>query len=129
MQTIVLTQHFHGRLTDVGPGLLDVTLRMDGGARLFSQLSFLDAQRFREEGSIDFGDGRSLQFRTLGEGHLAPAPRAGYRHGTAMREISGGGGELAGARGRVTSNFLVSADGDVTDDEVAVIFVTQEEQS
>lgn len=125
MRTIVLTQRFQGRLTDVGPGLLDAALRMDR-ARLCSQLVFLDEHRFREEGTIDFGDGQQLRFRTMGEGHLAASPDPGFRHGTAVREISGGAGRLAGARGRVTSNFLVSVDGDVTDDEVAVIFVNEE---
>ena len=125
MQTIVLTQRFTGRLVDVGPGLLDAALFRDG-ARLCSQLSFLDEHSFREEGTIDFGHGQSLRFRTLGEGHLAASPDPGFRHGTAVREITGGAGRLAGARGRVTSNFLVSAECDVTDDEVAVIFVEEE---
>ena len=129
MQTIVLVRRFQGRLTDVGPGLLDAALCSDGGARLCSQLSFLDEQHFREEGTIDFGDGHVLRFRSLSEGDLAAAPDPGCRHGTAMREITGGAGRLTGARGRVTSNFLVSADCTVTDDEVAVIFVTEEEKS
>src|SRR5688572_11845346 len=113
MRSIVYTQRLEGRLTDVGPGLLDASLRVDGGATLLSQLTFLDEHRFREEGTIDFGDGRPLAFRTLGEGHLAPSPDPRFRHGTAVRVIDGG-------RGRMTSNFLVSADGRVTDDEVAV---------
>lgn len=127
MQTIVLVQRFRGRLTDVGPGLCDAALWADG-ARLCSQLSFLDPHRFHEAGTIDFGGGQRLRFRTLGEGELAASPEPGVRHGTAVREIDGGAGRLAGARGRVTSNFLVSADGDVTDDEVAVVFVKEEDQ-
>lgn len=120
MRTIVYAQHLEGRLTDVGPGLLDASLRVDGGATLLSQLTFLDEHRFREEGTIDFGDGRPLAFTTLGEGHLGPSPDPRYRHGTAVRVIDGG-------RGRMTSNFLVAADGRVTDDEVAVVFVAEEE--
>ena len=121
MRTIVYTQHLEGQLTDVGPGLLDAALCVDGGPRLLSQLTFLDEHRFREEGTIDFGDGREHAFRTLGEGHLGPSPDPRYRHGTSMRELGGG-------RGRMTSNFLVADDGEVVDDEVAVLFVEEEER-
>jgi hypothetical protein len=126
MQTLVLVHRFRGRLTDVGPGLCDAALWADG-VRLCSQLSFLDEHRFHEAGTIDFGGGQQLRFRTLTEGELTPSPDPAVRHGTAMREIAGGAGRLTGARGRVTSNFLVSADGDVTDDEVVVVFVKEEE--
>jgi len=119
MQPLVITQRLLGRLTDVGPGLVDVTLSVDGGVRLCSQLMFLDQHRFREEGTVDLGDGRELSFRTIGEGHLGASPDPRFRHGTAARELVGG-------RGRMTSNFLVAADGSVTDDEVAVIFINEQ---
>ena len=121
MRPLVLTQRLRGRFTDVGPGLRDVALGVAGGVRLSSQLTFLDEHRFREEGTVDFGDGRELPFCTIGEGHLGASPDPRYRHGTAAREIDGG-------RGRMTSNFLVAADGSVTDDEVAVIFVNEQEE-
>ncbi len=121
MRPLVLSRRLQGRLTVVGPGLVDVALVVDGGARLSSQLTFLDEHRFREEGTVDFGDGRELPFRTIGEGHLGASPDPRYRHGTSAREIDGG-------RGRMTSNFLVAADGSVTDDEVAVIFVNEQEE-
>lgn len=120
MRPLIITQRLQGRLTDVGPGLLDVALAVDGGAWLSSQLTFLDEHRFREEGTVDFGDGRELPFRSIGEGHLGDSPDPRYRHGTAAREIDGG-------RGRMTSNFLVTATGSVTDDEVAVIFINEQE--
>jgi hypothetical protein len=121
MRTVVYTQRFHGRLTGVGPGLLDAALSDPGQARICSQLTFLDEHRFREEGTIDFGDGRVLPFRTIGEGHLGDSPDPRFRHGTAARDIDAG-------RGRMTSNFLVAADGTVTDDEVAVIFINEQEE-
>jgi len=120
MRCTVRTQRLVGRLTEVGPGLGDITLTADGGVRLRSQLTFLDPHRFREQGTVDFGDGRCLTFQTIGEGHLGASPEPGVRHGTAAREIAGG-------RGRITSNFLVAADGSVTDDEVAVLFITEKE--
>ena len=120
MRTIVYTQHLEGQVTNVGPGLFDAALSGEGSAAVQSQLTFLDEHRFREEGTIDLGDGRPLAFRTIGEGHFSPSPDPRYHHGTAMRELDGG-------LGRMTSNFLVSADGRVTDDEVAVVFVAEEE--
>ncbi len=120
MRPLVLSRRLRGRLTIVGPGLVDVALVVDGGARLSSQLTFLDEHRFREQGTVDFGDGLELPFRTIGEGHLGASPDPRYRHGTAAREIDGG-------RGRMTSNFLVAVDGSVTDDEVAVIFINEQE--
>lgn len=119
MQRRVITQQLQGRLTDIGPGLLDATLSVEGGARVCSRLAFRDEHHFREEGTVDLGDGLELPFRTIGEGHLGASPDPGYRHGTASRELDSG-------RGRMTSNFLVAADGSVTDDEVTVIFINEE---
>jgi hypothetical protein len=36
-------------------------------------------------------------------------------------------GTLEGAHGRITSNFVVSSDGEVTDDRVVVLFIEREE--
>jgi hypothetical protein len=84
-------------------------------------LRFLDEHRFTEVGTVDFGDGRSLPFRSIGEGHLGTSPDPGCRHGTAARAIAGG-------CGRMTSNFLVADDGSVVDDAVAVLFTHQQER-
>ena len=120
MRSTVHTKRLTGRLVDVGPGLGDVTLAAADGARLRSQLTFLDPHRYRERGTLDLGDGDLLAFETIGEGHLGTSPDPDVRHGTAARAIAGG-------RGRITSNFLVAADGSITDDEVAVLFTTDEE--
>lgn len=120
MRSLVFTTRLAGRLTDIGPGLGEVTLSAPDGARLRSQLTFIDPERFREQGTLELSDGRALSFETIGEGHLGASIQPGVRHGTAARVIAGG-------RGRITSNFLVAADGSVTDDEVAVLFTTEQE--
>jgi hypothetical protein len=40
-------------------------------------------------------------------------------------ELDGGSGRFADARGRITSNFTVTDEGDVADDHLGVIFVTE----
>lgn len=121
MRWTVQTKRLEGRLTDVGPGLGDVTLAAEDGARLRSQLTFVDAHRYRERGTLDLGNGDVLTFETIGEGHLGTTADPDLRHGTAAREIAGG-------RGRITSNFLVAADGSMTDDEVAVLLTTDDKE-
>ncbi len=40
-----------------------------------------------------------------------------------MLEICGGTGRFDGASGRITSNFVVSDDGEITDHQLGVVFV------
>jgi hypothetical protein len=115
MQPLVHRLRLCGRLTDVRPGLRAASLSGEHGAHLRSELVFLDRHRFREEGTVDFGDGRARACRTIGVGHLGATGDPRRRHGTAARELDGG-------RGRMTSNFLLAADGTVVDEEVAVLF-------
>jgi hypothetical protein len=74
---------------------------------------------FVEEGEITYGAAGSLTFATLGRGSVAPGPRPGAVHGAAIWRITGGAGRFAGASGLITSNFAVSAAGEVTDHHVA----------
>jgi hypothetical protein len=132
MRQIRYSQKLQGQLTTVGPGLADVELVGAGQTplgtviRLASQLSFADQRTFREEGRIELGDGGSLRITTLGSGDLADSPASGVRHGTAVLEAEGLGA-LEGAHGRITSNFVVSSDGEVVDDQVVVLFIEGEE--
>jgi hypothetical protein len=132
MRQISYSQTLRGHLTAVGPGLLDVELVGVGSTplgpdtRLASQLSFASRRGFREEGRIDLGDAGALRITSLGQGDLTDSPAAGIRHGTAVLEAEGLG-SLEGAHGRITSNFVVSNDGDVTDAQVVVLFIEGEE--
>jgi hypothetical protein len=125
MKRLAVIEELDGKLTAVGPGLLDATLATCGGgsATLVSQLTFADTSRFSEEGRLEFGDGDALYFRTLSPGHLTSAPDPSLRLGTAVREIRHGTGALRGAAGRITSTFVVDRDGNLSDREVALVFL------
>lgn len=131
MRRITYAQQMQGRLTAVGPGLMDVDLAAEQvtllapDATLASQLAFASRGSFRAEGTIAVGGEPALRFRTVGRGVLAPSPEAGLRHGTAMLE-AWGIGPLRGARGRITSNFVVAGDGTLTDDQVVVLFIDEQ---
>jgi hypothetical protein len=43
-------------------------------------------------------------------------------------EIDGGAGRYARATGRITSNFVLSPDGEITDEQVVVLFIDREEK-
>lgn len=131
-ERIVYTQRLRGRLTAVGPGLLDAELAAAGDTPLgscptfASQLTFETGRSFRAEGTIAFRDGEpALTFTTLGRGDLGEATGGDVRHGTAMLDVAGIG-RLGRAHGRITSNFTVDADGHVTDDQVVVLFIDRE---
>jgi hypothetical protein len=127
MRRLAVVQDLRGTFTEVGPGVLDATLAAcDGGdARLVSQLSFSDSDRFREDGRIELGAGDALHFRTLFDGCLTVAPDPSLRVGAAVREIVSGSGALAGAAGRITSIFVVDREGKVSDREVGLIFLAE----
>ena len=112
-------------MTLVGPGLADVELAEDA-ATVTSTLEFLDESTFREEGTIDFGDGDRVHFRSHANGVLT-LERAGERHGEATLEICGGAGRFAGARGRITSSFVVSGGGEVVDERIVDVVIDRKE--
>jgi hypothetical protein len=51
------------------------------------------------------------------------------RQGTAARAVDGGAGVLAGATGRIVSNFLLPDTGDLTDHQLGVVFLRDEAES
>ena len=72
-------------------------------------------------GEITFGADDAITFRA--DGALRASPDPAVRHGTAVLEVTGGRGRLAGARGYVTSNFLLSDAGELTDHHLGLLFV------
>lgn len=98
------------------------------GTRLESEMVFADATTFREQGTIVLGPESELRFRTLGTGHLAPSASPGVRHGTVTWELDGGSGRLAGATGRITSNFTVTDEGEVADEQLGLIFLSNSQR-
>ena len=98
MDRVTYSHRLRGRMTAVGPGLVDVELTARG-SRVASRLAFLDEVTFRGEGTVDFGGGDSLRFRSLGNGTLAPSPDRSLRHGTSVLRVDGGEGRYARAGG------------------------------
>jgi hypothetical protein len=111
--------------TTVGKGGFEGRFELVEGddARFESEVAFTDETTFREEGTIDFGGGNRLRFRTVGVGWLGPCPEPDLKHGAVIWEVDGGDGRFVGAQGLITSNFFVSDTGDVTDNHLGVIFV------
>ena len=78
---------------------------------------------FVEDGTIAYGAAGTVTFETIGRGWVAPAPLPGWVVGGVLWTITAGDGAFAGARGLITSNFTVSADGEVIDNHFARLYL------
>jgi hypothetical protein len=103
------------------PGVRSAVTHVAGGvATLVSEIERHADGTFAEWGTIDFGEAGRLSFSTVGRGVVGPNPlAAGSHRGAVIWEITGGTGRFAGAQGLITSNFTVTAAGDVVDHQVA----------
>jgi hypothetical protein len=120
-----LTAPSSALVTSLGPdGLHGVFEEVSGGdATLETELSLHEQSTFEDAGTIEFGRGNSVRFRSVGLGRLVASPDPNLKHGTVIREVEGGNGQFARAEGLITSNFLVSDTGEVTDNHLGLIFV------
>jgi hypothetical protein len=94
-----------------------------GEAHLECRITLLDERRFEEVGTISFGNGNTLRFRTLGVGTLTDSGSPGLKHGASAWDIDSGAGVFAGATGRSVSNCLLSETGDLTDHQLGVLLL------
>jgi hypothetical protein len=87
------------------------------------ELSLQPDGSLSQTGEITFGLDNGLTFSAVG----AFDPKAGgdLRHGAAVCEVTGGRGTLSGARGFLTSNFLLAATGELTDHHLGLLFLEQ----
>jgi len=128
MKEVVFTLRFRGRGRAVEgmPGVrrAETTASFEGDtATLEAEVRMTGERTFVESGRIRYGTSGGLEFRTIGEGVRGPSPVDGLVHGVVLWEVTRGEGRFAGATGFITSNFTVSADGDVVDDHVTRLFV------
>ena len=99
----------HGRFEGVGSGEAVFRVTLEGGDPV--------------AGEVDFGGGTTLRLRTAEHHPAGRSANAYVRHGAALLEVMGGTGRLSGVRGLVTSNFLLSDTGDLTDTHLGLLFV------
>jgi hypothetical protein len=88
-------------VTTVGPGGISSAFEDVPGAeaRLEAELSFGGRTTFDDIGTIDFGRGHALRFRSIGIGRLTESPDPNLKQGAVVREVEGGAGQFAGAEG------------------------------
>ena len=112
--------------TAIGAEGVHGTLQLtDGGKAAFeSTVTCTEETTFQASGSIVFGEGgHRLFFRTVGQGYLGPSAEPGVKQGAVTWHVDRGEGQLAGASGLITSNFCVSATGEVSDYHCGVLWV------
>lgn len=110
------------KVTDAG---LESSVRaLDGGEATFqSEVRVAEGGKFDESGTITFGAGHSLSFETVGQGQMGPSPNEGVTSGCILWQVVSGTGQFSGAAGYITSNFTVSAEGLVEDNQFGVIWI------
>lgn len=145
MAPVAFSMHFRGLSAPLEPGVLTaratapsgaLVTRIDGGgphagfeqvegdeAHMECRLTFVDEVHFDEVGTISFGNGNALRFRSIAPGTLEPSADPSLRQGAITWTVDGGAGIFAGASGRLVSNFLVADTGELTDHQVAVLFL------
>lgn len=131
MRPIAFTLELEGEAVPLGGGRFWIESRAasaaappeigDGHVVCRRELELLDDGSLVESGELAFGVADSLTFRARGA--LAASPDPVRRHGTAVLEVTGGRGRLAGAQGYVTSNFLLADDGGLTDHHLGLLFL------
>lgn len=104
-----------------------VRARIDGiageSAVLESRVERFGDGTFVEDGTITYGSAGRVVFETIGRGWVGPSPKAGWVVGGVVWTITGGAGRFAGATGLITSNFTVSAGGEVIDTHVTRLYL------
>jgi hypothetical protein len=73
--------------------------------------------------TIDFGHGHELWGQTIDPGRLARSADEYLRHGSATIHVIGGSGQFEGATGKITSNFVLSDTGELTDNQLGMLFL------
>jgi hypothetical protein len=146
MKPIIYSLQFRGQATPLRSDLLRLELRAPsttlvttvgaigvrgtfedapgGEAFLESELMRDDESTFADRGTIEFGRGNTLRFHSIGS-RLAHSPDPHLKHGALICQIEGGEGQFAQSLGLITSNFLLSDTGEVTENHFGLIFIRE----
>jgi hypothetical protein len=96
----------------------------DGRARIEARVRLTSDHTYHETGVIAFGDGgHRLRFSSVGEGYIGPSAAPELRSGAVVWRVDGGEGQFAGASGLITANFTVGPTGELTVNQLGVLFV------
>lgn len=97
---------------------------IDGDDATFTSIVHMTGDTsFSESGTITFGAGNTLEFSSIGEGYMVPSPSAGTSYGAVSWRIDRGTGQFAGASGIITSNFMFSDTGELTDYQFGHVWI------
>lgn len=124
MKPIALALRFRGEAVELDSGRFWAETRAAAGieeALCRRELNVRSDGALVEAGVLSFGADAAVTFRARGALAASPDPRV--QHGTAVLEVTGGCGRLEGARGFVTSNFLLAVSGELTDHQLGLLFL------
>jgi hypothetical protein len=124
VQPITFALRFQGKAVELDGGRFWAETRAPAGieeALCRRELAVREDGSLIQAGVLSFGPDAAITFRARGA--LGASPHPQYRHGTAVLEVTGGRGRLAGARGFVTSNFLLADSGELTDHHIGLLFL------
>lgn len=107
------------------PDGVEAAIAPAGGdsATFESEVEVVGDGMFLESGTITYGHAGKITFKTVGRGAIGASPMSGQQRGAVIWEVTGGEGRFKGAQGMITSNFTVGAEGQVTDDQFARLFL------
>ena len=128
MRDVVFAMELRGRAAPVEGRANTLGARTAGRGPHGETVTFesqvvLSGDTFNERGSIDYSGHGKLTFETVGTGHVGPSPVAGLQWGAVIWRVTTGDGAFVGATGYITSNFTVSADGEVVDNHYVRMFL------
>ena len=120
MRDLVFAMELRGRAAPVEAKASTLRAQTAGRGQAGETVNFesevvLKGDHFNETGSIEYVGRGKVMFETVGVGYLAPSPLPGTQWGAVIWRITEGEGEFQGATGYITSNFTVSANGEVVD--------------
>jgi hypothetical protein len=95
-------------------------------AILEAHLTFRENGYFSAAATIDFGHGHRLHVETADDGRLNGSADEHLRHGSAVLHVVSGSGQFDGATGQVTCNFVLSDTGELTDNQLGMLFLRRE---